>query len=107
MSKYNRIISKLLENTRSAPWHKDEVQDLLDRAESVREKTLKLCNRHDIDEEEPALWHGLTALIGYLEKMVDAANGRGICGELVLCINRRVTTNLASQRAGLFAFCRS
>lgn len=71
VSQYNRMIQDLLDSCDDCRWSGDEVDDYLERAETLKAKIVAFCNAHRIDERRLLMYVGLDYLINDIEEEKD------------------------------------
>lgn len=76
VDKFNALVEELLDNTQDATWDTKEIDQLLDRAEFLRQQIRLFCDANDTDEEGLKIWYSLKQFTTYLEGMRSSANDR-------------------------------
>ncbi|MBO0935087.1 helix-turn-helix domain-containing protein [Fibrella sp. HMF5335] len=66
VDKVNRLIKELIKNAGRTTWDEGEVDDYILRVDTLKEKLLKFCEKHAIDEEGLQLWAVLTELVNFM-----------------------------------------
>jgi DNA repair exonuclease SbcCD ATPase subunit len=68
VNRYNRLIQEILDNCDDCRWSGDDVDDFLERAESIKDKVVAFCDANQIDERRLLIYQGLIFIINDIEE---------------------------------------
>jgi len=68
VNRYNRLVQELLNNSSDCRWTGDEVEEYLERLDSLKLKVTALCQVSQLDERRLLLFQGIDFLIGEVEE---------------------------------------
>jgi len=71
VSRYNRLVQELLNNSSDTRWTGDEVDEYLERLETLKKKVVSFCDANQIDERRLLLFQGIEYLIKEVEEEQD------------------------------------
>lgn len=94
--KFNRLIREFIDNCQDSTWEQDEVEDFIERADTLLGKVTALCESVPMDEESLAIWNHLDILIGFMGELLEG-QGKGIFGKSA------IELNLSHQEKNRFA----
>ena len=94
--KFNRLLREFIDNCQESTWETDEVEDFIERADTLLGKVTALCESVPMDEESLAIWNHLDILIGFMEELLEG-QGKGIFGKSA------IELDLSDQEQNRFA----
>lgn len=68
VNRYNRLVQELLDNSDDCRWTGDEVDEYLERLQTLKAKVVNFCNANQIDERRLLLFQGIEFLIKDVEE---------------------------------------
>ncbi len=71
VNRHNRLLQEVLENCDECRWSGDEVDEFLERAESLKDQVKAFCDANQIDERRLLIFQGLTFMINDVQDMQD------------------------------------
>lgn len=74
--KFNRLLREFNDNCQDSTWEHDEVEDFIERADTLLGKVTALCESVPLDEESLAIWNHLDILIGFMEELLEEQGNR-------------------------------
>ncbi len=71
VNRYNRLLQEVLEHCDGCRWSGDEVDEFLEKAESLKDQVTAFCDANQIDERRLLIFQGLTFIINDVQEEQD------------------------------------
>lgn len=84
VSRYNRLVQELLNNSSDTRWTGDEVDEYLERLQTLKKKVVSFCDANQIDERRLLLFQGIEFLIQEVEEEQERQTSGFLSGTSVV-----------------------
>ena len=71
VDKFNRLLKEFTDNCQDSTWDQGDVEDFIDRGETLLEKVTALCGKIHVDEESLVIWNHLEILLDYMDEVLE------------------------------------
>ena len=71
VNRYNRLLQEVLEHCDDCRWSGDEVDEFLEKAESLKDQVMAFCDANQIDERRLLIFQGLAFIINDVQEEQD------------------------------------